>query len=147
MRLRVPERYRDPGAWQYADYLLAQGIGVHANVKAAKLVRLGGGAASLQCRLYAAQSWAAGRMLGYAGSRANRLLPRVMRLSADDAGMLNAMLFGDRAGLNHALRLGFERTGSFHLFVVSGMHVGLLAGLVFWCAAQAEVDGSGWLRC
>ncbi|HWW23812.1 MAG TPA: ComEC/Rec2 family competence protein, partial [Edaphobacter sp.] len=139
MRLRVPERYRDPGAWQYADYLLAQGIGVHANVKAAKLVRLGGGAASLQCRLYAAQSWAAGRMLGYAGSRANHVLPRVMRLSADDAGMLNAMLFGDRAGLNHQLRLGFERTGSFHLFVVSGMHVGLLAGLVFWCARRLKL--------
>jgi competence protein ComEC len=139
MRLRVPERYRDPGAWQYADYLLAQGIGVHANVKAAKLVRLGGGAASLQCRLYAAQSWAAGRMLGFVGSRANRMLPRVMRLSVDDAGMLNAMLFGDRAGLNHQLRLGFERTGSFHLFVVSGMHVGLLAGLVFWCARRLKL--------
>jgi len=139
MRLRVPERYRDPGAWQYADYLLAQGIGVHANVKAAKVVRLGGGAASLQCRLYEAQSWAAGRMLGLVGSRANRMLPRVMRLSVDDAGMLNAMLFGDRAGLNHQLRLGFERTGSFHLFVVSGMHVGLLAGLVFWCARRLKL--------
>jgi len=139
MRLKVPERYRDPGAWQYADYLLAQGIGVHANVKAGKLVRLGGGAASLQCRLYAAQGWAAGRMLGFAGSRANRMLPRVMRLSGDDAGMLNAMLFGDRAGLNHQLRLGFERTGSFHLFVVSGMHVGLLAGLVLWAARRLKL--------
>jgi competence protein ComEC len=139
MRLKVPERYRDPGAWQYADYLLAQGIGVHANVKASKLVRMGGGAASFQCRLYAAQSWAAGRMLGYAGSKANRLLPRVMRLSGDDAGMLNAMLFGDRAGLNHQLRLGFERTGSFHLFVVSGMHVGLLAGLVLWAARRLKL--------
>ncbi len=27
MRLKIPERYRDPGAWQYADYLLAQGVG------------------------------------------------------------------------------------------------------------------------
>jgi competence protein ComEC len=62
-----------------------------------------------------------------------------MRLSADDAGMLNAMLFGDRAGLNHALRVGFERTGSFHLFVVSGMHVGLLAGLVFWVARRLRL--------
>ena len=33
MRLKVPERYRDPGAWQYADYLLAQGLGVHATVQ------------------------------------------------------------------------------------------------------------------
>ncbi len=139
MRLKVPERYRDPGAWQYADYLLAQGIGFHANVRAAKVTRLGEGAASFQCRLYAAQSWAAGRMSGYVRSGANRLLPRVLRLSTDDAGMLNAMLFGDRAGLNHSLRLGFERTGSFHLFVVSGMHVGLLAGLVFWGARRLRL--------
>jgi len=55
-----------------------------------------------------------------------------MRLTEEDAGMLNAMLFGDRSRLNHALRLGFERTGSFHLFVVSGMHVALLGGLLFW---------------
>ncbi|MCU1226377.1 MAG: internalization-related competence protein ComEC/Rec2 [Edaphobacter sp.] len=139
MRLRVPERYRDPGAWQYADYLLAQGIGTHANVRAGKLTQLGEGAASVQCRLYAAQSWAAGRMSRYVRSGANRFLPKVMRLSEDDAGMLNAMLFGDRAGLNHGLRVGFERTGSFHLFVVSGMHVGLLAGLVFWMARRVKL--------
>ena len=35
MRMREPERYRDPGAWQYADYLLSQGISVHASVHAA----------------------------------------------------------------------------------------------------------------
>ena len=37
MRLECPERYRDPGAWQYADYLLEQGMSVHANVRAAKV--------------------------------------------------------------------------------------------------------------
>jgi competence protein ComEC len=62
-----------------------------------------------------------------------------MRLSQDDAGMLNAMLFGDRAGLNKTQRVGFERTGSFHLFVVSGMHVGLLAGIVFWLARRLKL--------
>ena len=144
MRIKLAERYRDPGAWQYADYLLTQGIGAHASVRVSKIALLNGSsaglatrddyAARLQCRIYASQSWAAGRMLGYAGSRANRELPKVFRLSPDDVGMLDAMLFGDRAGLNKAQRIGFERTGSFHLFVVSGMHVGLLAGLVFWLA-------------
>ncbi len=139
MRLKVPERYRDPGAWQYADYLLAQGLGVHATVKASKLTLLGEGARSLPCRVYAAQSWAAERLSGYVRSGANRRMPPALRLSGDDAGMLNAMLFGDRMGLNRALRLGFERTGSFHLFVVSGMHVALLAGLVFWMARRLRL--------
>jgi competence protein ComEC len=54
--------------------------------------------------------------------------------------MLNAMLFGDRSRLTHTLRLGFERTGSFHLFVVSGMHVALLAGLLFYLARRLRLS-------
>jgi len=141
LRMKVPEHYRDPGAWQYADYLLEQGIGAHANVKAARITLLDQphqrwDASRLRCGLYAAQEWAAGRMMSYVHSRANHGLPAAMRLSSEDAGMLNAMLFGDRTRLSHALRLGFERTGSFHLFVVSGMHVALLAGGVFWLARR-----------
>jgi competence protein ComEC len=149
MRIKLAERYRDPGAWQYADYLLAQGIGAHASVRASKIIQLDESdvrpsanadrAAHLQCRIYAAQSWASGRMLSYVRSKANRGLPKIVRLTSDDAGMLNAMLFGDRAGLNKTQRVGFERTGSFHLFVVSGMHVGLLAGLVFWLARRLKL--------
>jgi competence protein ComEC len=146
MRIKLAERYRDPGAWQYADYLLAQGIGAHASVRASTVTPLdvssvrpstrADRAAQLQCRIYAAQSWSSKRVLDYVHSRSNRGLPKIMRLSPNDAGMLNAMLFGDRAGLNKTQRVGFERTGSFHLFVVSGMHVGLLAGLVFWLARR-----------
>ena len=143
MQLRMPERYHDPGAWQYADCLLAQGIGLHSTVRAAKIVVTPNGEASVQCRLYAAQSWAAGRMAEYVHSPANRRLPAALRLSADDAGMLDAMLFGDRSGLTKTQRLGFERTGSFHLFVVSGMHVALLAGAVFWLARRLRL--SEWL--
>ena len=139
MRLKVPERYRDPGAWQYADYLLAQGIGVQAKVRGGKLRKVSEGGASWECRVFAAQSWAAGRVDGYVGSRANRWLPKVMRLSRDDTGMLKAMLFGDRAGLTQPQRMGFQRTGSFHLFVVSGMHVALLAGGVFWVARRLRL--------
>ena len=143
LRLRVPERYRDPGAWQYADYLLDQGIAATANVPAAKLRVIPNTSprraqifATLHCRIFAAQSWAAARLLAYTRSTPNRRLPAPLRLAPDDAGMLNAMLFGDRSRLTRALRLGFERTGSFHLFVVSGMHVALLAGLLFFAARR-----------
>jgi competence protein ComEC len=139
MQLRVPERYRDPGAWQYADYLLAQGVGAHANVRVAKMKKLGDGAAAVECRMFAAQSWAAARLDGYVYSAENRRLPRALRLSADDAGMLKAMLFGDRASLSQPQRIGFQRTGSFHLFVVSGLHVTLLAGAVFWAARRLRL--------
>ena len=137
LRLRAPERYRDPSAWQYADYLLDQGIVATANATAAKFHTVPNSAspplsAVFSCRIFAAQTWAAARLLAYTRSTPNRRLPPALRLTPDDAGMLNAMLFGDRTRLTHSLRLGFERTGSFHLFVVSGMHVALLAGLLLW---------------
>ncbi|MBS1820686.1 MAG: DNA internalization-related competence protein ComEC/Rec2 [Acidobacteria bacterium] len=132
LRIKEPQRYRDPGAWQYADYLLTQGIGAHATARAAKVRVAASDHAELQCRVFATQSWASSRILAYVRSKNNRRLPPLLALTEQDAGMLNAMLFGDRARLNHALRLGFERTGSFHLFVVSGMHVALLAGIILW---------------
>jgi competence protein ComEC len=132
LRLREPERYRDAGAWSYTDELLREGISVEASVKAARIQKIGATTRSLRCRAYAAQSWATARMNALATSPANRMLPRAARLTPDDTAMLDAMLFGNRSGLRQDLRIGFERTGSFHLFVVSGMHVALLAGMLFW---------------
>ena len=140
LRLREPERYRDAGAWSYADELLSQGISAQASVKAARLQKVSGGARGLRCRAYAAQSWASARLSGFATSHANITLPQAARLTANDTAMLDAMLFGDRAGLRHDLRVGFERTGSFHLFVVSGMHVALLAGMLFWALRRLRAS-------
>jgi competence protein ComEC len=140
LRLKPPERYRDPGAWQYADYLLAQGISAHGSVHTNKLRIIARSSASLQCRMYSAQTWASDRTLRLVDSAANGHLPTAMRLTEDDAGMLNAMIFGDRTRLDHSVRIGFERTGSFHLFVVSGMHVALLAGIVVWAMQRLRIN-------
>jgi competence protein ComEC len=131
MQLRPPPRYFDPGAWDYAGYLLTQGIGAHASIAAGKVQILAPEHAPLHCRILAVQQWAAAKMLAYTESSANHRLPAALRLSSEDAGMLNAMLFGDRSRLDRVLRAGFERTGSFHLFVVSGLHLGIIAGGIF----------------
>ncbi len=132
LRMKLPGRYRDPGAFQYVDLLAAQGIEARGSVAAARVAVTGRSAPTLQCRLAGAQTWASARLLGFAESAANGKLPPWLRLGAADAQMLSAMLFGDRSGLTHSLRAGFERTGSFHLFVVSGMHIALLAGGLYW---------------
>ena len=132
LRLKLPQRYRDPGAFQYADFLQQQGIVARSSASATRLRVIGANPATLRCRLFAAQSWASERLLGFAASAQNRRLPVPLRLMQADALMLDAMLFGDRSGLSHTMRVGFERTGSFHLFVVSGLHIALLAGGVFW---------------
>ncbi len=66
-------------------------------------------------------------------------LPAALRLSEDDAVMLAAMVAGDRTYLTHALRVGFERTGSFHMLVVSGFHLAIVAGCIFWIARRLRL--------
>lgn len=139
LRLRPPERFRDPGAFQYGDYMLSQGIALQAGVSAARVEIVGRSSPTPRCRFSAAQAWAAGRLEAFVDSVEIHSLPRVLRLDHADAKMLDAMLFGDRSGLTHTLRTGFERTGTFHLFVVSGLHVALLAAGVFWMLTRLRV--------
>ena len=139
LRLKVPEVYRDPGAFSYADWLLAEGIGVTANAKASRLHVIGSGEGAVPCRLQTAQRWAARRLEALPGTPVFRHLPGVARLTPSDAAMLAAMLFGDRTALSSDLRAGFERTGTFHLFVVSGLHIALFTGAVFWLLRRLRV--------
>lgn len=132
LRLRVPDTYRDPGAWSYSDYLLGQGIGVLASAHTKRLVMLGHSTATWKCRLAAVQSWAAQRLELLRAGTAGTSLPSWLQLDSDDTAMLSAMLVGDRTQLTNGLRRGFERTGTFHLFVVSGLHVALLVGGLLW---------------
>ena len=62
-----------------------------------------------------------------------------MRLTQDDAIMLAAMVAGDRTYLAHSLRVGFERTGSFHMLVVSGFHLAIVAAFIFWIARRLRL--------
>ncbi len=68
-----------------------------------------------------------------------RNLPAPLRLSQDDAAMLAAMVAGDRTYLTHALRVGFERTGSFHMLVVSGFHLAIVAACIFWITRRLRM--------
>ncbi len=52
------------------------------------------------------------------------------RMSRDRAAILGATLLGERGNLSHDQRAKFVRSGTVHLLVVSGLHVGLLAGAV-----------------
>lgn len=52
--------------------------------------------------------------------------------AGDVAGMLKALLLGDRSGISEKLREDFTRTGIGHLLAISGLHVGLVAGVVFF---------------
>jgi competence protein ComEC len=132
-RLLQPETYHDPGVWSREQFLVEQGITATASVSANRIERIAPSAsASWACRLASWQHAASERL--QALPRAMRALPALLRISPADAVMLAAMVTGDRTYLAHSLRVGFERTGSFHMLVVSGFHLANVTGCVFWVA-------------
>ena len=139
VRLLPPEEYRDPGAWSRTDYLLDQGITSSGSVNLDRVEDLGPAQTrSLHCRLAALQHASGARLLALPA--AMRGFPAALRLSEDDAVMLAAMTTGDRTYLTHSLRVGFERTGSFHMLVVSGFHLAIVAGCFFWITRRVRMS-------
>ncbi len=138
VRLLPPEAYRDPGAWNRADYLLDRGITSTATVSIERVERLGVAPGRfLACRLATIQHAAGSRLLALPA--AMHRLPAALRLEPDDTIMLAAMTTGDRTYLTHSLREGFERTGSFHVLVVSGFHLAIVAGCLLWIARRLRL--------
>jgi competence protein ComEC len=135
VRLLPPEQYRDPGVWSRTDYLLDQGITATGSVPIEHIERLAAARSmSFHCRLSSLQRAASSRLIALPA--AMQRLPAPLRVSEDDAIMLAAMTTGDRTFLAHSLRVGFERTGSFHMLVVSGFHLAIVAGCFFWMARR-----------
>ncbi len=142
-RLLPPAVYHDPGAWSRADYLLDFGVTSTATVNIERIERLTDenspalNFARLGCRLSEMQQNASSRLLALPALM--RRFPAALRLSPDDAVMLSATVTGDRTFLAHSLRVGFERTGSFHMLVVSGLHLGILAVCIAWVARRLRI--------
>lgn len=132
-RLNPPHNYGNPGAFDYAGYLREQGILATASVKLANVEVLSGNA---------------GNWLDRALARAHRsILVRVHSLwKPEDAALIDALLIGEKAFIERPVRIDFQRSGTYHLLVVSGMSVAILAGFVLWTLRRmglGELAASG----
>jgi competence protein ComEC len=138
IRLMLPVVYHDPAAWNRRDYLLEQGITSTASVAADHIQLLSPTRnRGLGCRIAGWQHIASARLMALPATMHS--FPSILRLSNDDAIMLSAMITGDRTNLTHSLRTGFERTGSFHMLVVSGLHLGIVATCIFWISRRLRI--------
>lgn len=139
--LHEAERFLDPGVWDWGEYLHEQGIGALGSLKPEEMTIISRRTGwNFHCWLHSAQQAASTRLIAFAGNAHNARLPQFLRISHEDATMLTAMLTGDRTWLEHRVRIGFERTGSFHLLVVSGLHLAIFAGLIFWVAKRLRLS-------
>lgn len=130
-RLRQPRNFANPGAWDYVGYLRNSGI-----------VALGSARFD---RVELLDSFVATRIGDWRARTRRSLLTKIAALwEPRRAGLISAMVVGDTAQLRRDVRDDFQRTGVYHILVVSGMNVGILAAVVFWVLRRLRV---GELTC
>jgi competence protein ComEC len=126
-KLRPPRNFRNPGAFDYEGYLHGLGISELAAVDVAQIEILPG---------------KTGRRLGFWRSRIRRSIlehmnnPKTGLWNREDGALFAAMIVGDDSLVVRGVREEFQQTGVYHLLVVSGMNVALLALTVFWLARR-----------
>lgn len=111
LTLRRPRAFADPGGFDYRAAMLERGYAAVGYVRAGpgnrRLATGGNGIDALRLRI--------AELL-----HASIADPRI-------AGLLAALAVGDRGGISRADRDLFAVTGTAHLLVISGLHVGMLA--------------------
>ena len=77
------------------------------------------------------------------GGRASvdSLIERIHLLwTPDEAALLDAMLIGENSFLGRETLTDFQRTGTYHVLVISGLKVAILALVTFWLLRRMRVS-------
>ena len=126
-KLRMPRNFRNPGAFDYQGYLADHGIVALGSAKVSRVEVLP----------------------GFVGSRVEAWRDRVHHSIVHkihslweprDAALMDAAVIGESAFLTPDTRTGFQRSGTYHILVVSGMNVSILAFVVFWAMRRLRVS-------
>ncbi len=72
----------------------------------------------------------------------NRLLLTLQNHAGENYGLTYALLTGDTCYVKDAVLYKYQQIGVAHLFAVSGLHIGLMYGLLFFIVKTFKVDGS-----
>ncbi len=126
-KLYPPHNFRNPGAFDYTGYLAEKGIVALGSTKA-ETVEL---------------------LPGFAGNRTelwrtrlrHSLIEKIQLLwRPDEAALLDAMLIGENSFLGRETLTNFQRTGTYHVLVISGLKVAILALVMFWLLRKMRVS-------
>jgi competence protein ComEC len=117
VKLKRPWGMRNPGGFDYEAWLFRQGIGATGYVRSRGDNRM-----------------LAGRVVGYRVMHLRHLLQRKIAAVLGEhpmRGMITALAIGERSAISDKQWEVLLTSGTNHLVAISGLHVGLVAGLVF----------------
>ena len=114
VRMNRPRGLANPGVFDYEAWLFQRGIAARGYVRGSLEVAPELGVARLD-------------------SMRSSLKAKILRLAPDPetAGIIVALALGDGSGLSDEQWELFRQTGTNHLFVISGLHIGLICLLAY----------------
>lgn len=118
-KLREPHNYGNPGSFDYRAYLQDSGISALGSANLLSVQVLPG--------------FSGNRLEAFRSRVHRRLINEIHALWAPaEAALMDAMVIGEDAFLFRSTRVDFQRSGTYHILVVSGMNVSILAFVTFW---------------
>lgn len=122
--LKRADTFRNPGVSSFTQYLDRKGFAAAAFVKSPQLIeRLDDGPVLLP--------------LAWLYRWRQQLQEQISAsFASETAGILNASLLGNRYFLSHMAAEKFREGGTFHVLVISGLHISFIGGLVLLIARK-----------
>lgn len=120
VRLKRPWGFRNPGGFDYERWLFAHRIRATGYVR--EPIRSLASPPPARYRLDRFRQWLGERLHEH--------------LAGQPGALLRALTLGDRRAIAPETWEQLRITGTAHLLAISGMHIGLLAALVFWLARR-----------
>ncbi len=127
VKLKPPHGFMNPGGFDYEQWLYQRGIHATGYVKNA----------AANERLQAAPWYSLDRLR-------ERIAARLVAEGGAFGALWAALAVGDKSAISAEDWQLLTATGTNHLMAISGLHIGLVAGLVFWLARRALP--MTWLR-
>ena len=125
---RRPQVFHDEGAFDRRAYLEQQNIHLVATLRSPELLE--------RTRT---SPLSAGTFFPRARARLRNKVDDFFSTNPEVAGVLRAMLLGDRSFVERAESTNFQKTGVFHVLVVAGLHVGAFTAFLFWTARKVKL--------
>ena len=116
LRLRQPHGYLNPGGFDYQAWQFTRGIDGSASVRQSKLNQRLSSASILDI-----DTWRSRLAQNIAGNCIN----------CSHQGLIQALVIGFRGQIDPEQSKALRDTGTAHLLAISGLHIGLIAGLSF----------------
>ena len=130
-RLSAPSGPQNPGAFDYAARLRADGILSRLRAEVPECVSV----------VRPSGSWGLTRLLDQVRIQSNRLLEK--HLDPRCAELAEGILLGEREQIEPDRIERFVATGAIHLLVIAGLHLGIIAGAMFWVVRRTPLS-RGW---